>query len=135
LDTNLDWLLVVLVVLGACVVIALAGLLLMVRSIRRLNIPPDADYFTTLRYVPLALVILLDLLDAGLDILAAPIAWVILDRMGLRGLRNKAAVEALIPFTQVIPTFTLSWIAARTLQLGDPPWERYDRALERRLPR
>jgi hypothetical protein len=135
LDINLSWPWVVLIVLGACVVVALVGLLLMVRRIQRLNIPPGADYFTTLRYVPLGLVILLDLLDAGLDILAAPISWIILDRMGLRGLRNKAAVEALIPFTQIIPTFTLSWIAARTLDLGDTPWEGYDRSLERRLPR
>jgi hypothetical protein len=135
LNINTDWLWIVLAVLAACVVVALVGLLAMVQRIRRLNIPPDADYFTTLRYVPLGLVILLDLLDAGLDILAAPISWIILDRMGLRGLRNKAAVEALVPFTQVIPTFTLSWIAARTLDLGEQPWQHYDRGLERRLPR
>jgi hypothetical protein len=45
----------------------------------------------------------------------------VLDRLGLKGLRNKAAIEALIPFTQPIPTFTLSWIAARTLDLGEDP--------------
>lgn len=135
MNINTDWLWIVLAVLATCIVVALVGLLAMVQRIRRLNIPPDADYFTTLRYVPLGLVILLDLLDAGLDILAAPISWIILDRMGLRGLRNKAAVEALVPFTQVIPTFTLSWIAARTLNLGEQPWQQYDRSLERRLPR
>ncbi|NTW97609.1 MAG: hypothetical protein HGB28_03570, partial [Oscillochloris sp.] len=46
-------------------------------------------------------------------------SWIILDRMGLRGLRNKAVIEALIPLTQPIPTFTLGWVAARLLRLGD----------------
>jgi hypothetical protein len=52
------------------------------------------------------------------------VSWIVLDRLGLRGLRNKAAIEALIPFTQPIPTFTLSWVAARTLNLGDEPFTR-----------
>lgn len=38
--------------------------------------------------------------------------------MGLPNLRNKAAIEALIPFSSPIPTFTLSWIAARMFNLG-----------------
>ena len=46
--------------------------------------------------------------------------WIALDRMGLPNLRNKATVEALIPFTNVIPTFTVCWFAARLLNLGDP---------------
>ncbi len=111
----------VLVVLGISVMIALTGLLALVRSIRRLRIPPDADFFTTMRYVPITLVVLLDLLDFGLDIFSAPISWIILDRMGLYGLRNKAAIEALIPFTQPIPTFTLSWIVARLIDRGALP--------------
>lgn len=105
--------------MGAALVVALIGLLLMVRQIRRLRVPPRAGFFATMHYIPLTLVVLLDLLDFGLDIFAAPISWIILDRMGLRSLRNKAAIEALIPFTQPIPTFTLSWVAARLLQLGD----------------
>ncbi len=122
-------LVIVLAVMGTSIFIALIGLLAIGRDIRRLRIPPDADYWTTMRYVPFALVVLLDLLDFGLDIFAAPIAWIVLNRLGLYGLRNKAAVEALIPFTQPIPTFTLSWIAARTLDLGEPQqipvnWER-----------
>jgi hypothetical protein len=111
---------IVLALMGTSIFVALLGLLAIARDIRRLRIPPDADYWTTMRYVPFALVVLLDLLDFGLDIFAAPISWIVLDRMGLYGLRNKAAVEALIPFTQPIPTFTLSWIAARTLDLGEP---------------
>jgi hypothetical protein len=105
-------------VMAACVVVALIGLLALVRSIRRLRIPPQADFFTTMRYIPLPLVILLDLLDFGLDIFSAPIIWIVLDRMGLPNLRNKATIEALIPFTNVIPTFTASWFAARLLNLG-----------------
>ena len=68
--------------------------------------------------------------------------WIALDRMGLPNLRNKATVEALIPFTSPIPTFTASWIAARLLNLGEPPyrparrdWERRDmRRSQRRRP-
>ena len=131
-----------LIVMGVAVVIGLIGLLALVRGIRRLNIPREADFFTTMRHVPLALVILLDLLDFGLDIFSAPIIWVVLDRMGLPNLRNKAVVEALIPFTNVIPTFTAGWLAARLLNLGTPPgympdgyWEsRGQRALPRRPP-
>jgi hypothetical protein len=48
-----------------------------------------------------------------LDILAAPVVWVVLDRLGLRALRNVSAIEALIPFTQPIPTLTASWIWVR----------------------
>jgi hypothetical protein len=108
-----------LVAMAVALTIAVVGLALIWRSIKRLDVPPTAGFFGTLRYVPLPLVILLDLLDFGLDIFAAPVSWIVLDRLGLRGLRNKAAIEALIPFTQPIPTFTLSWIAARTLGLGD----------------
>lgn len=117
----LRWLLIAMAV---ALVIAVFGLLLIARSIRKLRVPHDADFFTTLRYVPLSLVVLLDLLDFGLDIFAAPVSWIVLDRMGLRGLRNKAAIEALIPFTQPIPTFTLSWAVARLLDLGMAPGAR-----------
>jgi len=92
----------------------------MVKQIKRLEVPPDAGFFATMHYVPLLLVVLLDLLDLGFDIFAAPVAWLILDRMGLQSLRNRAAVEALIPFTQPIPTFTLAWLLARLLKIGQP---------------
>lgn len=102
-----------------CVTIAVIGLALLVRSIRSLNVPRSADFFTTMRMVPLALVILLDMLDFGMDIFATPLVWLFLDRMGLPSLRNKAAIEALIPFSGPIPTFTLAWAAARLLNLGE----------------
>lgn len=134
----LGWLLAL---MGIALSIALVGLALIWRSIKRLDVPPEADFFTTLRYVPLILVLLLDLLDFGLDVLAAPVSWLALDRMGLKGLRNKAAIEALIPFTQPIPTFTIGWFAARMFDLGDPPGYRqrvidaeYYETPRRRLP-
>src|SRR5215475_13917862 len=107
-------------IMAACVVIASIGLFALVRTIRRLRVPPNADFFTTMQYIPLPLVVLLDLLDFGLDIFSAPIIWIALDRMGLPSLRNKATIEALIPFTNVIPTFTVCWFAARLLNLGSP---------------
>jgi hypothetical protein len=143
MDESLWRLLTVLgLIMGACVVIALIGLFALTRSIRRLRVPPHADFFTTMRYIPLPLVILLDLLDFGLDIFSAPIIWIALDRMGLPNLRNKATIEALIPFTNVIPTFTASWFATRLLNLGDQPqlyepdyWEPRDERMQRRPPR
>lgn len=118
LGSVLYWLLIAMAV---AVVVAAVGLALMWRSIKHLNVPPTAGFFATMHYVPLPLVILLDMLDFGLDIFAAPISWIVLDRLGLKGLRNKAAIEALIPFTQPIPTFTLGWVAARTLNIGEDP--------------
>lgn len=90
------------------------------RSLRRIRVPQDADFFTTLRAVPLSLVVGLDLLDLGLDVLSTPIIWVILSRFRLQALRNVASIEALIPFTAPIPTLTLAWFAARALNLGQP---------------
>ena len=113
---------ILLIAMGVSVIIACIGLAAMARGIRRLRIPPDADFFTTMRYIPLPLAILLDLLDFGLDIFSAPIMWIALDRMGLYNLRNKATIEALIPATNVIPTFTACWFAARLLNLGMQPW-------------
>lgn len=123
------------IIMGVCVVIALIGLFALVRQIRQLRIPRDADFFTTMRYIPLPLVILLDLLDFGLDIFSAPIMWVVLDRMGLPNLRNKAVVEALIPLTNIIPTFTVSWFAARLLNLGQEHWSYAERYREFTGPR
>ena len=90
-------------------------LLLVVRFIRRIDVPPGADFTETLLYTPLVVVITVDLLDFALDILSAPISWVILDRLGLKALRGVAAVEGLLPFTQFIPTMTLCWVGARFL--------------------
>lgn len=121
---NNGWQTLVQVGVGVLVIgLVLAGLMfaLIWRSLRRIKVAPDADFFTTLRAVPIGLVIGLDLLDLSLDFLSTPIDWLILSRFNLRALRNVAAVEALIPFTQPIPTLTIAWFAARLLNLGDPP--------------
>ncbi|NCF69562.1 MAG: hypothetical protein GWP61_26735 [Chloroflexi bacterium] len=96
-------------------VVALILFLFVIRRLRRMDVPPGAGFSETLMYTPLLLVVFIDLLDFALDILAAPFTWAILDRLGLRALRDVAAFEALLPFTQVIPTMTLAWIAARLI--------------------
>lgn len=109
---------VALFVLGAMALAgAVGGLMLAiaVRRLRSLNIPPDASFGETLLLTPLSIVIAIDLLDLALDVLAAPLSWAILDRLGLRALRGLAAVEALVPGTQFIPTLTLCWFGIRIL--------------------
>ncbi|HEY0554728.1 MAG TPA: hypothetical protein VGG20_10710, partial [Thermoanaerobaculia bacterium] len=93
------------------------------RALRRvrLRVPPNADFFTTVRAVPFSLVVGLDLLDLALDVFSAPIIWYILNRFGLQALRNVATIEALIPISAPIPTLSLAWIAARVFHLGAPP--------------
>jgi len=97
--------------------LALAGALIVLtyHRLKRLSIPPGADFFTALRHVPLSLVLFLDLLDFGLDFLSAPIAWVILGKLGLQSLRGVTVVEEIIPGTQFLPTMTAAWFAARLL--------------------
>lgn len=73
----------------------------------------EAGFADTLRRAPLRLCVGLDLLDLGLDVFAAPLAWLLLDRSGLKPLRGVAAVEAVIPFTQAIPLMTLCWLGVR----------------------
>lgn len=115
------WMKVIFGVAGVALLLAIVILALLDRKLRRLRVPGDADFFTTLRIVPLSLVIGLDLLDLGLDVLAAPVAWALLKRYNLQALRNVATYEALIPFTGPIPTLTIAWVAARTLKLGRTP--------------
>ncbi len=112
---------IVAVVLVGAAGLGLIGLVLIHRSLRRLRVPPDADFATTLRLVPMPLVIVLDLLDLGLDIFAAPLVWLVLSRYRLHALRNVAAFEALVPFTQVLPTLTTAWVLVRVLGLGRVP--------------
>ena len=100
----------------------LLGLLLLVWvawQVRRIDVPDGADFAETLRYTPFTVVLMIDLLDFALDFLGAPVAWVILDRLGLKALRGVATVEALLPFTQLIPTMTLAWIGVRLFNI-DP---------------
>lgn len=107
MDTLMQILTVLVLLMVISLVIAVAGLMAMVRSIRNIRVPRDADFFTTMRFVPLTLVILLDLLDFALDLFSAPITWIVLDRMGLPNLRNKATIEAIIPATGPIPRLRL----------------------------
>jgi hypothetical protein len=92
-----------------------AGLLiwLAARQLRRIHIPAGADFTETLRRTPLLLVMGLDLLDLSLDFLSAPIAWIILDRLGLKALRGISVVQAAVPGTQMVPMMTLTWLAVR----------------------
>jgi hypothetical protein len=112
----------ILKVFGVVIVISLTlaavTLTVAIRKLRKIRLPPNADFFTAVRAVPLSLMIGLDLLDLGLDTFATPIIWFILNRSGLQALRNVASFEALIPFSGPIPTMTLAWIAARTFKLG-----------------
>jgi hypothetical protein len=102
------------------VTLAAAVLYLAWRKLRRIRISADADFFTTVRAVPLSLVVGLDLLDLGLDVFSTPITWLLLDRLGLKALRNVATIKAAIPLGDMIPALTLFWLAARYLKLGRP---------------
>lgn len=105
-----------LIIMGISLTLALLLLIVVVRQVRKINVPPDATFQETLLLTPFSVVLMIDLLDLGLDFLAAPVAWVILDRLGLKALRGVSAVEAVIPFTQPIPTMTLAWIGVRVLK-------------------
>jgi hypothetical protein len=102
--------------MGVSLALALLLLIVVIRQVRKINVPPDASFQETLLLTPISVVLMIDLLDLGLDFLAAPIAWIILDRLGLKALRGVSAVEAVIPLTQAIPTMTLAWIGARVMK-------------------
>ena len=104
-----------LVVLGLTIVALLFWLAL--RQVRHLNIPADATFAETLHVTPFVVVLMIDVLDLSLDFLAAPVAWVLLDRLGLKALRGVSLVESLIPGTQLIPTMTLAWIGVRLFNI------------------
>jgi hypothetical protein len=97
--------------MGVSLILAILLFVLVVQRLRKLDIPEDAGFGETLLYTPLALVLFIDLLDFALDFLAAPFTWAILDRLGLKALRN--VFEAFLPFTQFIPAMTIAWFAAR----------------------
>jgi hypothetical protein len=102
-----------LTLMGISLLLALLLLIVVWRNVKRLNIPQDATFGETLKLTPISVVLMIDLLDFGLDFLAAPVAWIILDRLGLKALRGVSVVEAFIPLTQAIPTMTLAWIWVR----------------------
>lgn len=101
------------IVMGAALVLALLLLVYVIWRVRRIQLPADADFFTALRFTPLTVVIMLDLLDLGLDFFSVPFAWVILGKLGLEPLRAVSVVESIIPGTQALPTMTIAWIVAR----------------------
>lgn len=104
---------IILLVLGGMFVLALLLLIVVFRQVRRINLPPDADIWTALQATPFIVVLLLDMLDFSLDFLSAPLAWIILSRLGLKPLRGVTVIESLIPGTQLLPTMTVAWIIAR----------------------
>lgn len=118
---NIENLETVLLILAGIMITSFVLFLLMIsigiRRLRKTDIPPDATFVETLRLVPFSIVLAIDLLDLSLDVLAAPIAWVLLDRLGLKALRGLAVVEGVIPGTQFIPTLTACWLGVRLLQL------------------
>jgi hypothetical protein len=88
---------------------------IVVWQVRKIDVPPGAGFGETLLYTPFLVVVMIDLLDFALDLLAVPLSWIVLDRLGLKALRGVATVQALLPFTQLIPVMTLSWIGVRLL--------------------
>ncbi len=103
----------------AMAVSLLLGLLLLgwvAWQVKRIDVPEGADFSETLRHTPFTVVLMIDLLDFALDFLGAPIAWIILDRLGLKALRGVATVESLLPFTQFLPTMSIAWIGARIIK-------------------
>jgi hypothetical protein len=106
---------ILLLLVGGAFGIALLLLGWVIWRVRRIHLPSDADLLTTLRLTPFVVVVLLDLLDFSLDFLSAPIAWVLLGRLGLTPLRGVTVLEELVPGTQLIPTMTAAWFIARLL--------------------
>jgi hypothetical protein len=109
--TQVLYLLLILLGIGLTLTLLLLGWV--VWRIKRIKLPPDAEFFTALRYTPLSVVILLDLMDLSMDFLSAPFAWTLLSYLGLKPLRGVTVVESLIPGTQLLPTMTLAWLVAR----------------------
>lgn len=94
-------------------VLAILLLIWVLWRVKRIHLPEDADFLTTLRATPLSVVLLLDALDMAFDFLAMPFAWVLLGYLNLHALRGVSVVEAAIPGTQFLPTMTAAWLFAR----------------------
>ena len=114
-----DWRPLLYLLLGLMLTgLVLSALLLIwvVWRVRRIELPADADALTALQRTPFIVVLLLDLLDLGLDIFSVPLTWPLLGRLGLAPLRGVAVLEGIIPGTQLIPTMTIAWLFARWLK-------------------
>ena len=111
-------------VIGISILLAVILIILAFYKIRSIRVRPDAGFAETLAATPLIVVLALDLLDLSLDILSAPIAWWVLDRLGLKGLRGVSVIQALIPMTQPVPVMTLCWLAVR--RFGPRVFRRWD---------
>ncbi len=106
---------IALLLAGGALVLAVLLLVWIIWRVRRIDLPPNADFFTALRATPFVVVVALDLLDLSLDFLSAPVAWALLSYLGLKPLRGVTAVEGLLPGTQLLPTMTIAWIFARLM--------------------
>ena len=110
---RVDLLIIILVIFGMVLGLAFIMFLWVIWRVKRIDLPENADFFMALRATPLSVVILLDLLDFGLDFLSAPVAWILLNKLGLKPLRAITVIEGLLPGTHLLPTLTLCWIIAR----------------------
>ena len=104
---------IALAVAGVALVLAILLLIWVIWRVRRIELPADADFVTTLQATPFVVVLVLDLLDLSLDFLSAPVAWILLSYLGLKPLRTVTTIETLIPGTQLLPTMTVAWIVVR----------------------
>lgn len=116
-------------------VAALLMLVLAIRKLRGVDLQSEAGLLSTLRQVPLALVVALDLLDFSLDVFAAPLNWFLLRHLKLQPLREMAVIEALLPGTQLLPLLTLGWFAARMFPEAETLGDLARLAGHRRKPR
>jgi hypothetical protein len=109
------WLNLLLGLMATGVVLSTILLVWVIWRVRRIDLPAGADALTALQHTPFIVVLLLDLLDLGLDIFSVPLTWPLLGRLGLAPLRGVTILEGIIPGTQLIPTMTLAWLFARWL--------------------
>lgn len=110
-----DAILVFIICAGAALIAVIALLVSAARQVATTDIPEDADFFETLQRLPITVPLALDLLDLVFDFFAAPIAWVILELLGLHALKMITVFEGLIPGTQLIPTMTIAWFLSRMM--------------------
>lgn len=109
------WLYLLLGLMLAGLVLSTVLLVWVIVRVRRIDLPAGADALTALQRTPFVVVLLLDLLDLGLDIFSVPLTWPLLGRLGLAPLRGVTVIEGLIPGTQLVPTMTLAWLFSRWL--------------------